>query len=202
MTALSTSARALAAVPGPDSTMSEAVERLTVKIRTKLHEERGFDTRAANARLSAGQALLDLKTEIDADPSVSGGLTFWEHFERHIACFTSRREAERRMALARSEDPEGDHEEHRRKAREGMARTRDRQRQQDAVPTNVSRNTGGSTDGADTTPIPDDRDDGAATVGGSATTSLLVEQMKRNALRMSREERGAFMTWWMEQFDA
>jgi len=183
--------------------MSSSVELLTVKIRTKIYEETGATTKAMSARLSSGQALLDLKGLIDADPSVAGGLTFWEHFDLHIASFTSRRDAERRMAMARQDDPAGALEEERRKTRERVARLRDGRSPVPAYNEDVRRDTSGSTSDAATTPIiPDDRDVGAAPDGGNATASLLVEQMKRLVLRMSREERAEAMTWWMENFDA
>lgn len=76
-----------------------------------------------SCRLESGRCLLELKTMIDADNSLSKGKTFWVWFQdwyvRDNIC--SRKDAEKRMAMARSDDPEGALADERRRNREQMA---------------------------------------------------------------------------------
>ena len=125
-----------------DLSKFERLHELTVDARDAILDEQKLGKKRIAKRLESGQHLLDLKTLIDSDPELLGDYgSWWEWFDywfvKERVC--SRRDAEKRMALARDEDPEGALAEQRRKAREGMARLRSK-REAAANNSNVSRN--------------------------------------------------------------
>jgi hypothetical protein len=100
----------------------QAREAILAEKRAKKREKDGRET-AQSHRLKSGRHLLDLKTMIDDDPTLADGQTFWVWFDywfvKEKLC--SRKDAEKRIALALADDPEAALAEERRKAREGMA---------------------------------------------------------------------------------
>ena len=89
-----------------------------------LNDKKAVKTSKAK-RLESGQHLLDLRAMIDSDPELLGDYgSWWSWFDYWMHEICSRKDAEKRMALARDEDPEGALAEERDKARERMARHR------------------------------------------------------------------------------
>jgi hypothetical protein len=85
-------------------------------------EAKKADQRGESCRVKAGKLLLDLRARIEAGEA--GEVIWWKWFADHSV--RSRRDAERVMKLARSDDPETSAETERETAREGMRRSREK----------------------------------------------------------------------------
>ena len=89
----------------------EDVERfrmcdLTVLARDAILADKKFGKKRKAKRLESGQHLLDLKTLIEADPELLiNHDSWWEYFDYWMREFCSRKDAQKRMALAVAEPP-------------------------------------------------------------------------------------------------
>ncbi len=120
---------------------------LTVDARDAILADKKAVKTSKAKRLESGGYLLDLRAMIDDDPELLDEHgSWWEWFDYWFVKdqICSRRDAEKRMALARDEDPEGALAEERRRTRERVARHRAKQ-EAEASPAyngNVRRNEG------------------------------------------------------------
>lgn len=98
------------------------LSNLTVLARDAILDEQKADKQRKSKRLESGQYLLDLRAMLEANPDLLiQHSSWWEWFDYTMGEFCSRRDAEKRMALASAEDPAGALAEERRKNRERMS---------------------------------------------------------------------------------
>jgi hypothetical protein len=109
----------------------ESLEQVVKRVEASFAKIEQHDKKAVDFRISAGKLLVELKGRIESGEA-GKGVQWWswyaEHFDR------SRRDANRVMRLASSDDPEKAAEEDRKKAREGMKRLRSETNNGDVSP--------------------------------------------------------------------
>ena len=103
----------------------ETLEQTAKRIEASFAKIEQYGKKADEFRISAGKMLVELQARID-DGEAGKGVKWWSWYAEHFQNRT-RRDASKVMALARSDDPEGDLEKERKKAREGMKRLRDKE---------------------------------------------------------------------------
>jgi hypothetical protein len=96
---------------------------LAEKARAAIYDEKGLMTRATNKRIQSGIYLLALQTLIEEDRSRADGMTFWQFFE-YVGFGISRKEAEKRIAIAKQDNPEEAAEAAAQRNREAQAKHR------------------------------------------------------------------------------
>jgi hypothetical protein len=98
-------------------TLDEAVRAIT----EKFDEVANLDKRATSARVAAGKMLIELRARIEGGEA-GEGVSWWEWCEANIQ--RSRKDCEKLMRMASSDDPEAAIEDERAQARERMQRVR------------------------------------------------------------------------------
>ncbi len=83
------------------------IESLVVKIREHLVDAQNAQSKFDKHRLVAGQKLLELRERIEAG-EVGDGVNWWEWYATQFT--RSRKDAEKLMRMARSDDPEAAYE--------------------------------------------------------------------------------------------
>jgi hypothetical protein len=101
---------------------TKPIDLLVAEIRKLLKDESVLRDRFDSKRLEAGRRLLALRARIEAGEA--GAISWWSFFDKHLLSLRSRSDAEKIMAVASAEDPEGAAEEAARRNREHQARHR------------------------------------------------------------------------------
>lgn len=98
------------------------IESLVVKIREHLVDAQNAQSKFDKHRLLAGQKLVELRERVEAG-EVGEGINWWEWYGTQFT--RSRKDAEKLMRMARSDDPEAAAESEKSQRRENMQRLRD-----------------------------------------------------------------------------
>ena len=81
----------------------ETIDELVIEINTQFRQAQEAEWKTENCRIYAGQLLLGLRERVEAG-ECGEGVWWWKWYDNHFT--RSRRDAERVMAIARSEDPD------------------------------------------------------------------------------------------------
>jgi hypothetical protein len=100
----------------------KTIDVLVKEIRTHLYDAKGAESKYQKHRLTAGQKLLELRARIEAGEA-GDGVSWWEWFAS-ADISRSRKDAEKLMRMARSDDPEAAHEAEKTETRERMKTSR------------------------------------------------------------------------------
>ena len=93
----------------------ETIQDMVDEIHRQFGEVKDAEWKAESSRIYAGKLLLSLRERIEAGED-GEGVNWWEWYEAHFV--RSRKDAEKVMRLARSEDPEAALEEYQEADRE------------------------------------------------------------------------------------
>lgn len=104
-------------------TAAKTIDALVKEIRTHLYDAKGAESKYQKHRLTAGQKLLELRARVEAG-EVGDGVSWWEWFET-ADIGRGRRDAERLMKMARSDDPDAAHEAEKAESRGAYQKRRD-----------------------------------------------------------------------------
>jgi hypothetical protein len=100
----------------------QSLDDLVIEIRDLLLNEKSLQNRANKKRLEAGQRLHELKARVEAGEA--GDVSWWAYYDKHLAGFRSRKDAEKLLKIAAAEDPESAAEEAAQRNREHQAKYR------------------------------------------------------------------------------
>jgi hypothetical protein len=111
----------------------ETLKQTVARIEASFAKIDNYATKHEQYRVSAGKMLVELKVRIDAGEA-GKGVKWWVWYEENFKN-RSRRDAQRVMALARSDDPEAAAEKERTKNREATAARRELEKAAEAAAT-------------------------------------------------------------------
>jgi len=115
------------------SLSSVSLDNAVRKIHAKFAEAIDNEKKAYRARIVVGQMLIELRGRIEAGEA--GAIEWWDWYDNQFV--RSRRDAERCMKIAASEDPEAAEAEARERNREGVQKHR-QQRSHSETPAEVA----------------------------------------------------------------
>ena len=101
---------------------AKSIELLVVEIRGLMLDVASAESNLGKKRLVAGQRLLELRQRVEAGEA--GDASWWDLYDQRLAQFRTRKDAERLMRMAASDDAEAAFEAERTKARERMQKHR------------------------------------------------------------------------------